>query len=85
MSKGKTQASNGDVCSHLSAFKPAKTPSPIATSNCVPIPAYRIRNCLLLTDSSFLSGSGLLFITIHLHHIGPHMALTVESGRGFHL
>ncbi len=36
MSKGKTQASNGDVCSHLSAFSPTKTASPIAASNWVP-------------------------------------------------
>ena len=74
MSKGKTQASNGDVRSHLSAFNPINTPNPMATNNCVPRLAYFKRKLLLLVD-----GCLRLFIVAHLHHIGSHVALTIKS------
>ena len=79
VSKGKTQDSNGNVCNHLSAFSPTKTASPIATSICVPKLAYRIKSRLLLFDG------GLLFIVIHLHNVGAHMALTIKCSSRFYL
>ncbi len=89
MSKGNIQASNGELCSHLSACNPAMTPMPSAASNWVPRLAYRRRNRLLscCCASCFLSAGkgGCLFITVHLHHIGPHVALSVKSGGGLHL
>ena len=79
MSKGNTQANNGEVCNHLSAFNPKKTASPIAANNWVPRLAYRIKNFLLL------SGCCLWFIVTHLNYIGTHMALPVKSGGWFYL
>ena len=79
VTKGKTQASNGDVCSHLSAFNPINTASPSATTNWVPRLAYRRKNCLLLFDG------GLLFIAVHLYNISTHVTLSVESCGRFQL
>lgn len=79
VSKGNTQASNGDVCSHLSVLSPIKTASPMAANNCVPRLAYRNKNRLLLFDG------GLLFIVCHLHNIGTHMTLAIEGRRRFDL
>ena len=79
VSKGKTQDSNGNVCNHLYAFNPTKTASPIATSICVPRLAYRTKSRLLLFDG------GLLLIIIHLHNVGAHMALPIESSSRFYL
>jgi len=79
MSKGNAQVSNGDVCNHLSPFIPRKTPRPSDTSNWVPMPAYRMSSRLLLFDG----GRG--FIVDHLHNVGTHMTLPVESSGRFHL
>lgn len=78
-SKGNAQTSKGDVCNHSSPFIPKKTAKPIEISNWEPKLIYRRINCLLL------SGCCLLFIITHLYYVSSHMALAIESCRGFYL